>query len=85
MDTKDHTKEDNVPVENVQYINELKRKITEVEYSVSQNLRTSFMTITNFELNKNERMWQMKKNQQYIDAIIVTEDGHQEVSVFDPH
>ena len=62
------------------YLNEIADKIKTAEQFDKSNVRTTNFTVINFADTKQDRLWAMKINKEFIDAILITADGsHHEV------
>ena len=64
---------------NIDFINNMKRKVQKDEENrrkkiCSQEINDETMTLA-YELTRNQRLWSMKVNDEFIDAVIMTADG----------
>ena len=62
------------------YLAQMKDTIKTAEARTHSGVRTTDHTFTNFKLTSQDRLWTLKTKGDFIDAILVTEDGHREVS-----
>lgn len=68
-----------LPNEMIEYINAKNNFINQIEQNYQNNIRLKNPQKFLFEMNRNERLWSMKCNQEQIDAILITKNGYQEV------
>ena len=62
------------------YLAGLVKKVEDADLRASNNMRTSDYTVVNFAETKQDRLWAMKLANEFIDSILITADGHREVT-----
>ena len=64
-----------------EYLDDARKKMEVTDLMASQQQRTSDYTITKFSDSKRDRFWEMKTKGELVDGVLLTADGHKEVSV----
>ena len=84
LDNKDDALIPSLTPEIDSYLDEIKDKIDVAQMRATKQQRTSDFTVTAFADTKRDRLWAMKMKGELVDAVLVTEDGHQEVRRWNP-